>query len=205
MKQLSALLISLTFLLSFAAGAETLSLQLNNASATQVAQITSTLERRFDNIKPGILSFVDANANEQTIHLQFTNWFPSNAQIDYLISNNGLFSLTIDGEVQPLITDIDIENAQTVNRGGQTEIALLLTEAAGQQLYARTSRLIGKITTLSWNGRVLGKLRITEPFGKAFAFPAPTGEDPHLISAVLHAGRLPENIQISRLPDTAAN
>lgn len=206
MKSLSILFFMLSLCFSFPAGAGTLSLKVHNASEIQVAQVTSVLERRFDSIKQGLLSFVKAKSRGNTIQLEFTNWSPSRAQIDYLISSTGLFNLIVPGEEkQPLISEVDIKNARTIPHSKQSEIAILLTQAAGQKLYARTSTLTGKVIALSWNGKLLGKLQISEPLGRAFAIPVPANEDPILISAVLRGGRLPTGVQISRLVESQSD
>jgi hypothetical protein len=175
------------------AATTSITLLMENISQAEFAGVARVLARRFESLEPGFFDSTEAQVVANTVVIRFKGWTPNSRHVEYLIRTPGRFRFVLEGEQRPVFTDSDIADArpQPINDQARTELAIRLTDSAGDRVAALTQGATGKLAVVEWEGRVLYRIRISGPLARDIALSVPAAQDALLMSAALRGGRLP--------------
>ncbi len=173
-------------------------IEVNGKLSEDFSEVSRIVERRFDSLKPGFFDSVNAQVHDERIHLNFSGWYPSEVQVNYMLTTLGRFKVSTESD--PAITLIvadDIKDARPLIDRDNPAIALQLHESSAQRLSALTQLMESMMIAVEWEGDQIMRLQITKPLSTSIALSARSEEEALLMSAILRGGPLPDGTELS--------
>ena len=208
-KSVLSLLLSLVILLSISAcnefNAPPKKLSVKVETEKNIKEMEQVLMKRFKAYPASTLASISSVINDKTITYTFKRGIPEKDLLRYLVETKGkLIAYIGENEAEPLFSNKDIHNAvaSIAEANGDYVINISLTENAVTIMKAKTTKNIGKITTMKLDGEIITKARIMTALGKHFQIniEKPPRELAR-IAALLRSGALPEKAQLISILD----
>jgi hypothetical protein len=176
----------------------TLNLSVKTQDAAVLEEARRILLYRFGEFPASIFSSIETTSDGSVISFRFKGGAPEGSILTYLYETRGRVRASLAKSSAILFTDRDIEEASLAYVDGMTVVRLRLSQAAGEHVFALTTRSFGKIARVTLDGRPLLEATINGAFRDSFQMTLPDQdiEKAQALCAVLRSGALPAPVSL---------
>lgn len=173
-----------------------LTLAVDSRDTAVVESARQILLSRFNEFRPSFLSSITSKIDGSGITFTFYGGAPSDDTIKYLYRTRGKVRAVLSDSTTILFTDRDIEEARLIYSDSRFDIALRLSQEAGERVLRLTTKNIGKSARITLDNAVLLDARIQDALRDSFQLTAPHQDDEQnrALVVVLRSGALPAQV-----------
>jgi len=174
----------------------TATVALDDASPDQAAAAAQILQARLAELRPAMISRVEAQPGPSSVVLSFRGEAPTEDAIRSYAGTQGIYRMyPMDSRANLLLTDRDIESVSVTAGDTGPVLNLQVREPGAQRLLAFTSKNSGKVLETTWDRDVLNRATVQGAFSSRFQTTGMDRDTAMRVMICLRHGRLPVRVR----------
>jgi preprotein translocase subunit SecD len=166
--------------------------RLETSTSEQRAAAARVLAARYDGYRPSSSTPLETRVLEDSVVIEFRGEAPDDADLQSFGATQGVLRVSpADAKHILLFSDLDVEEATTMETVGGMALSIRLTERAGARMADFTKRNLGRLLVTTLDRKEVSRARINGTFGRDFQTTGLGLKEARDLGILLRHGRLP--------------